>query len=122
MLRKIYLSLFLCTLMSAAFCQNKHRDSLTKAAQEDAKTFRLDHAIWKKYKRKLLSTSDYFKPDDANKIKPGLTTDSIYVEAYRKAAFKKTEHRRTPWHYVLVGGGILAIGYVALVTYIVSAY
>jgi hypothetical protein len=121
MFKTIYLSLFFCTVISAAFCQATHRDSLAKAAQADAKTFRLDNATWKKYKRKLPSTSDHFKPTEANQ-KNALLNDSSYVKAYRKEAFKNNEHRRTPWHYVLVVGSILAIGYVALATYIVSAY
>lgn len=66
MLKKIYLSLFLCTVISTAFCQSTHRDSLIEAAQADAKTFRLDNTTWKKYKRKLPSTSDHFKPTEAN--------------------------------------------------------
>jgi hypothetical protein len=118
----IYLLLFFCTVISAAFCQATHRDSIIRAAQADAKTFWLDNATWKKHKRKFPSTSDHFKPTEANKKNRALLTDSAYVEAYRKAAFKKIEHRRTPWHYVLIGGSILAIGYVALATYIVSAY
>jgi hypothetical protein len=122
MLKIIYLSLFFCTVISAAFCQATNRDSLIKTAQADSKTFRLDNATWKKYKRKLPSTSDHFKPTQANQKSRALLTDSAYVEAYRKAAFKKNEHRRTPWHYVLIGGSILAIGYVALATFIVSAY
>jgi len=122
MLKTIYLSFFLSTVISTAFCQYTHRDSLIKAAQADAKTFKLDNAVWKKYKRKLPSTSDHFKPTEANQKNHALLTDSVYVKAYRKAAYNKNEHRRTPWHYVLVGGSILAVGYVALATYIVSAY
>jgi hypothetical protein len=106
MLKTIYLSLFLCTVISTAFCQATHRDSLTKAAKADAKTFRLDDAIWKKYKRKLPSTSDHFKPTEANQKNRELLTDSVYVKAYRQATFNKNKHRRTPWHYVLVGGSI----------------
>jgi hypothetical protein len=122
MSKKIYLSLFLSIVISTALCQATHRDSLTKAAQADAKTFRLDNATWKNNKRKLPATSDHFKPTEVNQRSPALLTDSVYVEAYRKAAFRKNEHRRTTWHYVLVGGSILTIAYVALATYIVSAY
>lgn len=79
MLKTIYISLFLCTMISTALCQATYRDSLTKAAQANAKTFRLDNATWKKHKRKLSSTSDHFKPTEANQKNQGLLTDSIYV-------------------------------------------
>jgi hypothetical protein len=121
MLKIIYLSLFLCTLTSTAFCQASHRDSVILAAKADAKTFRLDKATWKKYKRKLPSTSDHFKPIEAQQGNHELLSDSIYVKAYRQAAFKKNKNRRTPWHYVLIGGSILGTGYVALAVYIISA-
>lgn len=122
MLKAIYLSLFLCTVTSTVFCQPTHRDSLTKAAKVDAKTFWLDDAAWKKYKRKLPATSDHFKPTDANQKNNALLTDSAYVEAYRMAAYSNNKHRRTPWHYVLVTGSILAIGYAGLAIYIITAY
>lgn len=96
MLKAIYLSLFLCTAISTAFCQATRRDSLIKAAQADAKTYRLDNATWKKYKRKLPATSDHFKPTEANQKNRAVLSDSIYVKAYRQAAFKKNKHRRTP--------------------------
>lgn len=122
MLKTIYLTLFFCTVIPTAFCQDTRRDSVIKAAQADAKNFRLDKATWKKHRRKLPSTSDHFKPTEANQKKHALLTDSVYVKVYRKTAFKKNEHRRTPWHYVLIGGSILAAGFVTLAIYIVSAY
>jgi hypothetical protein len=120
MFKIFYLSLFLSAMISTAFCQTPHRDSLIKAAKADAKSFRVDHATWKKYKRKLPSTSDHFKPIEGRQENRTLIADSIYVKAYRQAAYQKNKHRRTPWHYVLVGGSILGTGYVALVIYIVS--
>jgi len=121
MLKIIYLSFFLCIVISTAFCQATRRDSLTKAAKADAKTFRLNNAIWKEYKRKLPSTSDHFKPTEANQLNRTLLTDSVYVKAYREAAFKKNKHRRTPWHYVLISGSILTAAYVSLLITFISA-
>lgn len=122
MLKTIYLSLFLCSVISTAFCQATHRDSLNKAAKADAKTFRLDDAIWKKYKRKLPSTSDHFKPTEANQKNSARLTDSVYVKAFRQAAFKKNKQRRTPWHYVWIGGSIAGGVFVALAATIIISF
>jgi hypothetical protein len=108
MLKIIYLSLVLCFTLSTALCQPTRRDSLIKAARTDAKSFRLADTIWKKHKRTLPPSSDYFKPKDGKQTHSTLIVDSVYVEAYRKAAYKSNKHRRTPWHYMLVGGGITA--------------
>lgn len=65
-------------------------DSATKAAlaKRDARFFRLDRKKLKAFKEQLFpATSDYFKPGPSRSIKPGLLTDSVYVQAYRKEAF-----------------------------------
>jgi len=113
MLRILFLFLLLATGLSAGRCQSTHRDSLIKAARIDAKKIRLDDAIWKKYKRRLPVTSDYFKPAQVKAENASYLSDSVYVQTYRKAAFKKNKHRRTPWHYVLVGGSIVSGVFVA---------
>ncbi len=100
--------------------QEVHRDSVIKAARADARSFRLDDAIWKKYRHKLPNTSDYFKPKASDLKDTTLLNDSVYVDAYRRAAFKrnKQRHTHTPWHYVLVGGsiavGVAVIGLAAI--------
>jgi len=58
MLKTIYQLFFLCFWISAGLCQVTYRDSLIKAAQADAKTFKLDKATWEKYQRMLLPASD----------------------------------------------------------------
>lgn len=109
MLRTILLLLLLSASAFAALCQQQaHLDSLVKIARADAKNFRLDDATWKKYKRTLPYTSDYFKPHETNLKNTSLLSDSTYVDTYRHAAFESNKHRHTPWHYVLVGGSIAA--------------
>ncbi len=106
MLKTVYLSSFLLTLTLTTFCQDTYRDSISKVAQVEAKAS---------------STSHYFKPTEVNHKNRSLLADSVYVEAFRKAAFNKPKHHRTPWHYVLIGGSTLAIGYLGLATYIIAS-
>jgi hypothetical protein len=124
MLKFTYLSLLQClVLIATAFGQPARLDSLIKVARADAKSFKLDDAIWKKYRHRLPATSDYFKPSEANFKNGALLADSDYVGAYRKAAFKKNKHRHTSWHYVLIGGsvatGIAILGLAAIIIFIV---
>ena len=122
MLRIFFLTLFLVASISAVQGQTTHRDSVFKAARTDAKQFRLEDAIWKQYKRKLPATSDYFKPTQVKQGSEALLSDSLYVQTYRKEAFKRNKHRRTPWHYVLVGGsiagGVIVVGVAAILIFI----
>jgi len=122
MLRILFLSLFLVAGISAAHGQSTHRDSIIKAARADAKQFRLEDAVWKQYKRKLPATSDYFKPTQVKQRNPAVLSDSLYVQTYRKEAFKRNKHRRTPWHYVLVGGsiagGVIVVGVAAILIFV----
>ncbi len=109
MLRITLLLIVLSTLLSTAFCQRAERpDSLAVVARADAKNFRMDDAVWKKYKHTLPFTSDYFKPGGTGVKKTALLSDSVYVDAYRHEAFKRNKHRHTAWHYLLVGGSIAA--------------
>lgn len=122
MLRILFLSLFLAVCFTAAQGQSTHRDSIIKAARADAKQFRLEDAVWKQYKRKLPATSDYFKPTQVKQRNPAVLSDSLYVQTYRKEAFKRNKHRRTPWHYVLVGGsiagGVIVVGVAAILIFV----
>lgn len=122
MLRILFLSLFLVAGISAAQGQSTHRDSIIKVARADAKQFRLEDAVWKQYKRKLPATSDYFKPTQVTQGNPAVLSDSLYVQTYRKEAFKRNKHRRTPWHYVLVGGsiagGVIVVGVAAILIFV----
>jgi hypothetical protein len=120
MLKTILLLLLLSISLSAAFGQQlAHRDSIVKAARADAKNFRLDDATWKKYRHKLAYTSDFFKPRAADVKNVALLNDSVFLDTYRHEAYKRNKRRRTPWHYVLVGGGSVAGLFVLMVTAIV---
>lgn len=120
MLKTTLLLLLLSACLSTVSGQPKeHRDSLIRAARNEAKNFRLDDIIWKKYRRQPPYTSDYFKPRENNVKNTTLLSDSVFVMAYRKAAFKRNRHRRTAGHYVLVGlgtaAGLFVAGLVAIV-------
>lgn len=125
MLKITYLLLLqCCVLVVTAFGQPAQRDSVIKAARADAKSFKLDDTIWKKYRRRLPATSDYFKPNETNSKNITLITDSDYVNAYRMAAYKRNKHRHTPWHYVLIGSsiatGVVIVASTAVILYFAS--
>lgn len=122
MLKTSLLFLLLSCWITAAFSQqHAHRDSMIRAARADAKSFRLDSVLWKKYRHKLPSTSDYFKPRAAVVKNAALLSDSVYVDKYRREAYRANKRRRTPWHYVLVAGGTAAGLYVLLITAVLIA-
>ncbi|MBS1527441.1 MAG: hypothetical protein JST19_17470 [Bacteroidetes bacterium] len=108
----------ICLLVfAAAFtakAQTAPADSITKIARADAKNFRLNKQDFKKFRKdRRNANSDYFKPARANVSNAALLGDSVYVKAYRAAAYAKTRHRHTTGHYVLLGG--IALTVVALV-------
>ncbi|RYY07109.1 MAG: hypothetical protein EOP43_04225 [Sphingobacteriaceae bacterium] len=111
---KTTLILFLLLLITKSFllAQKVKTDSTsikTKIAVSDAKHFRLNKQLWQANKKNGFDpTSDHFKPATTNTTHPEWLTDSVYVKAYRIAAFKKNIRRRTTGHYFLVGGGIYA--------------
>lgn len=115
--------LLLCAWLStAAGQQMTHRDSLIKAARADAKNFRLNDTTWKKYRHRLAYTSDYFKPRGTDVKNAAWISDSVFVDAYRREAFKRNKRRHTPWHYVLVGGsavaGLFVAGLAAIIIFV----
>ena len=94
----------------AAKAQTAHTDSLVNMARADAKNFRLNDADFKKFRQNRgNSGSDYFKPAAANVSNSALLADSVYVMAYRQAAYAKTHHRHTAGHYILWGGAALTV-------------
>ena len=115
MLRILFLIIVFAAGLGPARCQSTHRDSLIKAARKDSREFRLPDTTWKKYKRRLPVTYDYFKPSQVKPEHRAFLSDSNYVQAYRKAAFRHNKHRRTPGHYVLVGGSVVAGLFVAAI-------
>lgn len=63
-----------------------------KLVKIDIRHFYLNKQDWKDCKKQHFKpTSDYFKPNTTNVSNPDLLSDSVYVEAYRIAAFKKTK-------------------------------
>lgn len=97
--------------------QSLGKDSLIKAAHTDAGNFRLNRQNFKAFrKNRSNSYSDLFKPTKANVSDTTLLRDSVYVNAFRNAAYRKTLKRRTTGHYFLMGGVIyVAITVVATV-------
>ena len=88
------------------------RDSLVDSAFADVKKFKLSKQQFKEFKKnKTNSYSDLFKPTEAGVSNPGFLADSVYVNAFRNAAYQKTLKRRTTGHYFLVGG----VAYVVVV-------
>ncbi|MDB5135690.1 MAG: hypothetical protein JWP37_2293 [Mucilaginibacter sp.] len=82
-------------------------DSVTKAAFADARSFRLDKQDMKRFRKdRKNSHSDFFKPVKANMRDTALLKDSVYVTAYRQAAYNKTRKRRTAWHYAWVTAAV----------------
>jgi len=94
---------------SAAKAQTAGTDSLIRVARADAKNFRLNDRDFKQFRKNRGNAgSDYFKPAAANVSNSALLQDSVYVMAYRQAAYAKTHHRHTAGHYVLWGGAAVA--------------
>ena len=106
MIKLFFITLLLASITTlAARAQTTATDSLVRIAQADAKNFRLNDADFKKFrKNRGNSGSDYFKPQAANVSNTALLNDSVYVMAYRQAAYAKTRHRHTVGHYILWGG------------------
>jgi len=102
--------------MSSLLAQTTHRDSVTHIAQEDAKNFKLSDADKERFKQdKDNYSSDLFKPTDRIASDNKLLQDSVYVKAFRAAAYSKARNKRTAGHYVLLGvGGYVVISAVAV--------
>jgi hypothetical protein len=119
MLPKIGLSLLILVFCStSAICQQLIKNDslmLIKQAKADSKRFKLEKSAWKKYKHSLPETSDYFKPNVIEVKDANLLNDSTYVKTYRLEAYKQNNKRRTLGHYFLVGGGIAAAVFAALI-------
>jgi hypothetical protein len=111
MIKRFFIALLLASIATLAVeAQTTAADSLVKVAQADAKNFRLNNVDFKRFrKNRGNSGSDYFKPLAADVSNSALLSDSVYVMAYRQAAYAKTHHRHTAGHYILWGGVGLAV-------------
>jgi hypothetical protein len=108
MLKVLIISLVLISAASNnLIAQTASKDSLIKIAQADVKYFKLnseDFTIFRKNKGNY--TSDFFKPKVGAVSDTLLLKDSVYVKAYRQAAYNKSLKKRTVGHYMLVGGAV----------------
>jgi len=115
---KLLLAAFMLLSSTALRAQTTHADSMIKMAKDDAKKFRLNRNDWVKFseeqrnrsraamiyahsgitgaqraqfrKEYRVVSSDYFKPTASVVRDAALLKDSVYVQAYRQAAYKKT--------------------------------
>jgi len=91
------------------------RDSVVKIAQKDAKKLKLSKADLKVFRRDRTNQSgDFFEPDKTTTPDTTLLRDSVYVHAFRMAAYKRYKHKRTAAHYAIVGEVFLASAFVIL--------
>lgn len=117
--------LMLCVLLllialPVALCKTAKDRAATKAARKDARYFKLDKQLWKQFRHKRFApTSDYFKPNPADVSDTSLLKDSTYVTAYRLKAYKRTLHRHTAGHYLLIYGGVTIGAIIITLTIIV---
>ena len=125
--------------------QNAKTDSIVKIATADAQNFQLKKPDMEKFRmdrrdqqvgvrnpskmfdrnymeqvrtQKVDYTSDYFKPTKAMVSDSTLLKDSVYVKAFRDAAYNKTVKRHAG-HYIAIFGSIAAgialiIGFLSL--------
>ncbi len=107
--------------VSALKAESLPVDSLVKIAQSDAKKFRLNKADMKRFRKdRRNSNSDFFKPAKNSVSDTTLLADSVYVKAYRLAAYNKTRKRRTVWHGVWIGAIADAAAVVVIMTVYIS--
>lgn len=106
----IFSLVLIVTSSISLFSQTVSKDSIIKIAQTDVKLFKLsseDFQIFRKNKGNY--TSDFFKPKLGAVSDTLLLKDSVYVKAYRQAAYNKSLKKRTIGHYILVGGAVYAV-------------
>ncbi|MBW4889853.1 hypothetical protein KXQ82_09005 [Mucilaginibacter sp. HMF5004] len=103
---------FICLLFIVPYvqAQTMHRDSVTKIARDDARNFKLNENDKERFKLdKDNYSSDFFKPTDKIASDNKLLQDSVYVKAFRAAAYSKARGKRSLGHNVLVGVGIYVV-------------
>jgi len=111
------------TQVFAQVAKNDSTDLKTKIAENDAKNFKLDKEIRKKYKKHHFDYhSDYFKPNESTVSNTSLLKDSVYVKAYRRAAYIRNIKRRTAGHYVIVGAEVLIVAYLVFAVIVIGSW
>jgi len=107
MLKLLVFSLIGLFLTADLQAQTLRKDSVVKDAFTDVKRFKLNKQQFKEFrKNKTNSYSDLFKPTKATVSDTANLADSVYVNAFRNAAYNKILKRRTTGHYFLMGGVI----------------
>jgi hypothetical protein len=103
MKKTLILTLFIMLFVSASLlAQTISRDSMINKATADGRTLRLTPTERQRFKAEGKDPgSDLFKPNTAIVSDASLLKDSVYVKAFRMAAYKRNKH--TTWHYVLWG-------------------
>jgi hypothetical protein len=114
---KALLFTFLITI--AAFETNAqtitHDSAMVESAKEDVRHFKLARSAWQQFKAHHFAySSDYFKPTTLDARDTSMLKDSTYIKTFEMAAYKKTLHRRTAGHHVLIIGSI-TVGVVIIV-------
>lgn len=108
------------------FSQSRIKDSLSvkkKQAISDAKRFKLDREIHKRYRKKYFDEqSDYFKPNELTTNDPKLLKDSGYVNAYRHAAYLKNARRKTTAGKILIGIDVALIALTVYLVVVIAAF
>lgn len=106
----LVVSLLIPVFSGTAFSQTSNPDSLKKIAIADVQNFKLKEETIKKIRnQRSESSSDYFKPTKEQVSNALLLSDSLYVNAYREAAYSKVRSIKAEGKR----GGIGTIGYVA---------
>ena len=84
-----------------------HDSAMIECAKEDSKRFKLNRSTWQQFKAHHFAySSDHFKPTALDARDTSMLKDSTYIKTFKMAAYKKTLHRRTAGHHVLIVGSI----------------
>jgi hypothetical protein len=83
--------------ISPGFGHGNYPDPVKDIAQKDAQRFNLSTTLLAKFKSEHFSaTSDYFKPAATDASDPAMLKDSVYVHAFRAAAYNRAKDQRAP--------------------------
>ena len=97
--------ILLFTTSVSTIAQHRDPDEIKKTAIKDARKFKLSKTDFANFRKtKPTKSSDLFKPKLENASQFSLLSDSAYVNAYRDAAYFKTQKRKTVGHHFLIWG------------------
>ncbi len=113
------LLLLLLTYSFDVFAQTTDERGLIRQARRDVANFRLNKTNLKQFRMdKKNLNSDLFKPSKSMVSNTILLNDSVYTQAFRTYAYVKTRSRVNTGLYALVGGGILVLSFVYILTHL----